>query len=63
MPEDLSRLEAMVKSGASAMRTAAAFRRTIGSVKIQAKKLGCRFPNEKDLRRNRQAVGISPPEF
>jgi hypothetical protein len=55
MPEDLSSLEAMVKSGASATRAAAAFRRTIASVKIQAKKLGCPFPDERLLKRKRRS--------
>ena len=60
--DDLQRLEIMVKSGVSAMRSAAIFRRSVLSVKTQAKRLGCPFPDERALKRNRRAVGISPTE-
>ena len=62
MPDDLRRLEDMVRSGVSATRAAVAFRRSIVSVKTQAKRLGCPFPDERALKRNRRAVGISPTE-
>jgi len=61
--EDLHRLEEMVRSGASAARASVAFRRSIVSVKTQAKKLGCPFPDERSLKRNRRAAGCSPTAY
>jgi hypothetical protein len=48
---DNERLKAMVAQGASLLRAAAAFRRTIVSVQSQARKLGTPFPYRRDARK------------
>jgi hypothetical protein len=56
--EDLTRLEGMVRSGVSAMRASVAFRRSLVSVKSQAKKSGFPFPDDRDLKRARRALHL-----
>jgi hypothetical protein len=55
MPDDLLRLQKMVEQGASPVRAAVALRRTTNAVKLQAKKLGCPFPDVRFLKRERRA--------
>jgi GcrA cell cycle regulator len=43
--EDIERLKAMIASGASVVRVAAAFDRTIPIIRSQARKLGMPFPS------------------
>jgi hypothetical protein len=54
MPDDLRRLQEMAERGISAARVAVALRRSINSIKIQAKKIGCPFPDERVLKRERR---------
>lgn len=56
--EDLERLKQLVASGVSAARAAVIFRRSIVSVKAQAKRLGFPFPDERMLKRERKARDI-----
>ena len=53
--EQISRLKALIASGASVLRTAAALRRSQTSVQIQARKLGTPFPTMLESRRRRAA--------
>ncbi len=62
-PEDIKRLEEMVRSGVSAVRASVAFRRSVTGVKAQAKKLGCPFPDERQLKRNRRGAGVYPTVY
>jgi hypothetical protein len=55
---DIERLRQLVRSGASAARAAVIFRRSIVSVKAQAKRFGFPFPDERVLRRERKARDI-----
>jgi hypothetical protein len=50
-PEENERLKAMVAEGKSATRAAAAFNRSIISVRIQARKLGTFFPSIREGRK------------
>jgi hypothetical protein len=54
-PEDLQRLQELVASGVSAARAAVMFRRSIGCVKAQAKRIGTPFPDDRLLKRQRRA--------
>ena len=61
--DDLARLKALSESGVSAQRAAVIFRRSITSVKAQAKRLGSPFPDERELKRERhlrEQAGSSP---
>jgi hypothetical protein len=49
-PQDDERLKAFVAQGASALRAAAAFKRTKTSVRVRARALGCPFPPFRDAR-------------
>jgi hypothetical protein len=49
--EDNKRLKAYVASGASLLRTAAAFNRSMTNVRNQARKLGAPFPSIRDYRK------------
>jgi hypothetical protein len=60
MPDDERRLQEMVKQGVSAMRAAVAFKRSVVAVKTKAKQLGCPFPDDRSLRRERRALDIRP---
>ncbi len=55
---DIERLKQLVASGVSAARAAVIFRRSIVSVKAQAKRFGSPFPDERVLRRERKARDI-----
>jgi hypothetical protein len=55
LPDDVRRLRKMVEEGVSSTRAAVAFRRTTTAVKVQAKKMGHPFPNERVLKRERRA--------
>lgn len=55
---DIERLKKLVASGTSAARAAVIFRRSIVSVKAQAKRFGFPFPDERVLRRERKARDI-----
>lgn len=55
---DIERLKQLVASGTSAARAAVIFRRSIVSVKAQAKRFGFPFPDERVLRRERKARDI-----
>jgi len=55
---DVERLRQLVVSGVSAARAAVIFRRSIVSVKAQAKRFGFPFPDERVLRRERKARDI-----
>jgi GcrA cell cycle regulator len=57
---DIERLKQLVASGVSAARAAVIFRRSIVSVKGQAKRLGFPFPDERILKRERRAREIQP---
>jgi hypothetical protein len=59
-PDDIERLKQLVASGVSAARAAVVFRRSIVSVKGQAKRLGFPFPDERILKRERRAREIQP---
>ena len=48
---DNERLKALVAQGASIVRAAAAFNRSIVSVRIQARKLGTPFPPMREFRK------------
>jgi hypothetical protein len=48
---DNERLKKLVLQGASPLRAAAAFNRTISSVRVQARKLGTPFPPTRVARR------------
>jgi GcrA cell cycle regulator len=48
--QDNERLKAMVAAGASPVRAAAAFGRSIVSVRVQARKLGSPFPARRPKR-------------
>lgn len=50
--EEDQRLKAMVSDGKSAIGAAAAFNRSIGSIRIQARKLGTPFPSLREVRKN-----------
>lgn len=52
---DIERLKQLVASGVSAARAAVIFRRSIVSVKAQAKRFGFPFPDERVLKRERKA--------
>jgi hypothetical protein len=54
-PDDLRRLRDMAGQGISAARAAVALRRTTTGVKVQAKKMGCPFTDERVLKRERRA--------
>jgi hypothetical protein len=54
-PEQVARLEDLVASGASAVRAAAALRRSIISVQTRARELGMPFPPRRALKKNRIA--------
>lgn len=53
--EQISRLRALIGSGASVLRAAAALRRSQTSVQIQARKLGTPFPTMLEAKRQRAA--------
>jgi hypothetical protein len=53
--DDLRRLQEMVAQGVSEARAAVALRRTTNAVKLQAKKMGCPFPDLRVLKRERRA--------
>jgi hypothetical protein len=55
--EDSERLKALVASGASVVRAAAVFNRTIASIRDQARKLGAPFPS---LNESRKKFANSP---
>jgi hypothetical protein len=55
-PDDLRRLQEMVSKGVSAARAAVALRRTTVAIKAQAKKMGCPFPDDRVLKRERRAL-------
>jgi hypothetical protein len=55
MPDDLRLLQEMADRGVSAARAAVALRRSINSIKIQAKKIGRPFPDERVLKRERRS--------
>jgi hypothetical protein len=55
---DIERLKQLAASGVSAARAAVIFRRSIVSVKAQAKRFGSPFPDERILRRARKAREI-----
>jgi hypothetical protein len=42
---DIDRLKTLLANGSSAVRAAAALKRTVNSVKVQARKLGMPFPS------------------
>lgn len=52
---DIERLKRLVETGVSAARAAVIFRRSIVSVKAQAKRFGFPFPDERVLKRERKA--------
>jgi hypothetical protein len=54
--EDNERLLQMVAAGASPVRVAGAFNRSMVSVRVQARKLGMPFPNRRGGERKPQAV-------
>jgi stalled ribosome rescue protein Dom34 len=54
-PDDLRRLQEMAERGYSAARAAVALRRRIAGIKVQPKKIGCPFPDERVLKRERRA--------
>src|SRR4051794_3640448 len=54
-PDDLVYLGKMADQGVSAARAAVALRRSITAVKVQAKKIGHPFPDERVLKRERRA--------
>jgi hypothetical protein len=56
-PDQVARLEMLVASGASAVRTAAALKRPIPSVRRKARELGMGFPT---LRETRKKVYPAP---
>jgi GcrA cell cycle regulator len=60
--EENERLKTMVAGGATAVRAAAAFRRTIVSVRTQARKIGSPFPPIRALRRKWQDAENSSRE-
>jgi hypothetical protein len=49
--QDSERLKALVASGASALRAAAIFNRTLPSIKEKARKLGTPFPSVQEARK------------
>ena len=49
--QDSERLKALVANGASAIRAAAIFNRTLVSIKEKARKLGTPFPSVRDVRK------------
>jgi hypothetical protein len=55
---DIERLKHLVETGVSAARAAVIFRRSIVSVKAQAKRFGFPFPDERLLKRERKAREI-----
>ncbi|MEH2513973.1 mRNA degradation ribonuclease J1/J2 [Nitrobacteraceae bacterium AZCC 1564] len=55
---DIERLKQLVEAGVSAARAAVIFRRSIVSVKAQAKRFGFPFPDERVLKRARKAREI-----
>jgi hypothetical protein len=55
---DIEHLKQLVASGVSAARAAVIFRRSIVSVKAQAKRFGFPFPDERVLKRERKARDI-----
>ncbi len=61
--EDIERLRNMVAAGISAARASVAFRRSVTGVKAQAKKLGCPFPDERHLKRDRRSAGVNATEW
>lgn len=53
LPEQVEELRALVESGASPVRAAARFKRTVVSVKIKAKAEGFPFRDVRQVRRDR----------
>jgi hypothetical protein len=54
-PEDIKRLEQMVRSGVSAVRAAVVFKRSVLCVKAKAKENGFPFPDERLVKRKRRS--------
>jgi hypothetical protein len=54
-PEQIVRLEMLLDAGASAVRAAAALRRTIISVQQKARQIGRPFPHKRAVKRARLA--------
>ena len=57
--EENERLKALVAQGVSIIRAAAKFKRTIISVRIQARKIGSPFPPMKEFRKKFAEVPAS----
>jgi len=50
--EDIRRLREHIESGGSPARASAIFRRSIGAVQTQARKMGAPFPSTRAVRRD-----------
>jgi hypothetical protein len=59
--EDNERLKAMVAAGVSVARSAVAFRRSLVSVRNQARKLGTPFPYVREVRQKYSGVWSRDP--
>ncbi len=55
---DNERIREFAKNGMSALRAAAALKRTMISVRNQARKIGCPFPTVRDVRKKMKAMSV-----
>ena len=58
--EEKGRLKALAAKGVSIARIAAALNRTIDSIKVQALKLGIRFPSVREQRKKIAPASTNP---